>query len=82
MKTGKIPNVNKSGISKNIFYTDGYFNSAQGAKNALGLKQSPTYRVTFNRNSVRANYGSLRNSGSAEYTTDKVIDALSVDKLK
>lgn len=92
-KTGKIPNIDRSGNLKNVFVSPGKYDTIAGAENGLqigkqnpfGPTESPVYRIEFDLNSVRYTYaGNVEGGTGVELITQETIpiNLTNIVKLK
>jgi RHS repeat-associated protein len=82
-ETGYVPNVSKSGVAKNVFYTtETPLNSASQAQAAYNLDALPTHRIGLNTAKTTNIYGGNVDGGSGiELVTQEEIPAVDIQKL-
>jgi RHS repeat-associated protein len=80
---GKVPNVSRSGISKNVFYTpeEPLFSAFQ-AKDFYNLKELPTHRIGLNTAKTTNIYGGNVDGGTGiELVTGEEIPVVDIQEL-
>ncbi len=89
-RLGSVPNVDRFGQARNVFYSPNLYSSASAAEealrigrlNPLGATESPRWRIEVDP--ARANWryaGNVEGGTGIEMLTDRALRVISVEEL-